>query len=51
MKKSVIAIQSIVITTILVYALLAPIFFEMANNDFREEKKFVDDMNNDKTTL
>ena len=46
MKNSVIAIQSFVITTI-VYALLAPVFFEM-NNAFGEEN-FVD-YNNDKTT-
>ena len=44
MKNSVIAIQSLVITTI-VYALLAPIFFEMENNTFGEEKNFVDDGN------
>ena len=31
MKKSVIASTSVVITTIIVYALLAPIFFEMDN--------------------
>jgi hypothetical protein len=31
MENSVIAIQSFAITTILVYALLAPTFFEMAN--------------------
>ena len=46
MKNSVIAIQSFVITTI-VYALLAPVFFEM-DNLFGEEN-FVDD-NNDKIT-
>jgi hypothetical protein len=46
MKKSVIAIQSFVITTI-VYALLAPLFFEM-DNVFGGEN-LVDD-NNDKTT-
>ena len=46
MNNSVIAIQSFVITTI-VYALLAPVFFEM-DNAFGEEN-FVDD-NNDKIT-
>ena len=48
MKNSVIAIQSFVITTI-IYALLVPIFFEM-DNAFGEEKNFVDDIDNDKTT-
>jgi hypothetical protein len=48
MKNSVIAFQSFVITTI-VYALLVPVFFEMENNGFVEEKNFVDD-DNDKTT-
>ena len=48
MNNSVIAIQSCVITTI-VYALLVPIFFEM-DNAFGEEKNFVDDIDNDKTT-
>ena len=48
MKNLVIAIQSFVITTI-VYALLVPVFFEMENNTFVEEKNFVDD-DNDKTT-
>jgi hypothetical protein len=47
MKNSVIAIQSFVITTI-VYALLAPLFFEM-DNVFGEGENLVDD-NNDKTT-
>ena len=47
MKNSVIAIQSFVIT-IIVYALLVPIFFEM-DNAFGEEKNFVDD-DNGKTT-
>jgi hypothetical protein len=47
MKNSVITIQSFVITTI-IYALLAPVFFEM-DNAFGEEKNFVDD-GNDKTT-
>jgi hypothetical protein len=45
MKNSIIAIQSFVITTI-VYALLAPIFFEMDNAYLGEEEKFVFD--NDK---
>ena len=48
MKNSVIAIQSFVITTI-VYALLVPVFFEMENNAFVEEKNIVDN-DNDKTT-
>jgi hypothetical protein len=48
MKNSVIAIQSFVITTTIVYALLVPIFFEM-DNVFGEEKNFVDD-GNDETT-
>jgi hypothetical protein len=43
MKNSVIAIQSFVITTI-VFALLAPVFFEM-DNVLGEEKNFVDDDN------
>ena len=47
MKNSVIAIQSFVIT-IIIYALLVPVFFEM-DNAFGEEKNFIDD-NNDKTT-
>ena len=47
MKNSVIAIQSFVITTI-VYALLAPVFFEM-DNAFGEEKNFVDVSNDDTT--
>ena len=46
-NSTVIAIQSFVITTI-IYALLVPVFFEMANA-FGEEKNFIDD-NNDKTT-
>ena len=41
-NSSIIAIQSLVITTI-VYALLAPIFFEMENNAFGEGEYFVDD--------
>ena len=43
MRNSVIAIQSIVITTIL-HALLVPVFFEMDNNAFGEKgANFVDD--------
>ena len=50
MKNSTVtAIQSFVITTIIVYALLVPVFFEMENNALGEEKNFVDD-DNDKTT-
>ena len=49
MKNSVIAIQSFVITTI-VYTLLVPVFFEMENNAFEEEKNYFVDDNNDKTT-
>jgi ABC-type uncharacterized transport system permease subunit len=45
MKNSVIVIQSFMITTI-VYALLAPIFFEMDNAYREEEENFVVD--NDK---
>jgi hypothetical protein len=45
MKNLVIAIQSFVITTI-VYALLAPIFFEMENNAFGKGEYFVDDDDN-----
>ncbi len=50
MKNSVIAIPSqyVVITT-RVYALLAPIFFEM-DNAFGKEENFVGD-NNDKITM
>jgi hypothetical protein len=48
MKNSVIAIQSFVITTIIVYALLVPVFFEM-DNAFGE-KNFVDDIHNEKMT-
>ena len=51
MKKSVIAIHSYVITTIIVYALLAPVFFEMDNAYGEERENFVDDNNNDKTTM
>ena len=48
MKNSTVtSIQSFVITTIIVYALLVPVFFEMENNALGEEKNFVD---NDKTT-
>ncbi len=47
-NSTVIAIQSFVITTI-VYALLVPVFFEMENNAFGEEKYFVDE-DNGKTT-
>ena len=46
MKNSVIAIQFFVITTI-VYALLAPIFFQM-DNALGEGEYFIDDDNNDK---
>ena len=48
MNKSVIAIQSFVITTIIVYALLVPVFFEM-DNVLGEEKNFVDVSNDDTT--
>jgi hypothetical protein len=57
MKNSVIAIQPCVITTIIVYALLAPIFFEMENNAFGKGETYfvvVDDKNNvisDKKTM
>ena len=48
MKNSTVTtIQSFVITTIIVYVLLVPVFFEMENNALGEEKNFVD---NDKTT-
>ena len=50
MRNSVIAIQSIVITTIL-HALLVPVFFEMDNNAFGEKgANFVDD-DDDKTMM
>ena len=49
MNNSVIAIQSFFVITTIVYALLVPVFFEMENNAFGEEKNFVDD-DNDKTT-
>ena len=48
MKKSVIAIQSFVITTIIVYALLAPIFFQMDNAFGGETYFVVDDKNNER---
>jgi hypothetical protein len=53
MKKPVIAIQSFVITTIIVYALLAPIFFEMDNTFGGETYFIVDEKNNesDKKTM
>ena len=44
MKNSVIAIQSFVITTIIVYTLLVPVFFEM-DNVFGGVKNFADDGN------
>ena len=47
MKNSVIVSPSshfVVITTIIVYALLVAVFFEM-DNTFGEEKNFVDDGN------
>ena len=47
MKQSVIAIQPCVITTILVYALLAPIYFEMDNSFGGETYFVVDDKNNE----
>ena len=47
MNNSIIAIQSFVITTI-IYALLAPVFFEMKNNAFGEGENFVDDIDNDR---
>jgi hypothetical protein len=49
MKNSVIAIQSFVIT-IIVYALLVPIFFKMDNAFGEGENLFDDDNNNDKST-
>ena len=48
MKNSVIAIQSFVITTIIVYTLLVPVFFEM-DNVFGGEKNFADDGNYETT--
>jgi len=53
MKKSVIAIQSFVIITIIVYALLAPIFFQMDNAFGGETYFVVDEKNNesDKKTM
>jgi hypothetical protein len=49
MKNSVVAIQSFVITTI-VYALLAPVFFEM-DNVFGQGENLFDVNGNDKKTL
>lgn len=53
MKKSVIAIPSFVITTIIVYPLLAPIFFQMDNAFGGETYFVVDEKNNesDKKTM
>ena len=53
MKNSVITIQPCVITTILVYALLAPIFFQMDNAFGGETYFVVDEKNNesDKKTM
>jgi uncharacterized protein YxeA len=53
MKKSVITVQPCVITTILVYALLAPIFFQMDNAFGGETYFVVDEKNNesDKKTM
>jgi len=48
MKKSVITIQPCVITTILVYALLPPIFFQMDNAFGGETYFVVDDKNNER---
>ena len=48
MKNSVIAIQPCVITTIIVYALLAPIFFE-PDNALRKGETLV--VNNDDETM
>ena len=51
MKHPIIAIQSFVITTIM-YALLAPIFFERDNAYRGEEENFVvDNDNNVKATM
>ena len=53
MKNLVIAIPShyyIVITTIIVYALLSPIFFEMDNALGEGENFVVDDIDTDKMT-
>jgi hypothetical protein len=49
MKHPIIAIQHFVITTI-VYALLAPIFFEM-DNTFGEGEDFFNDGQNAKATM
>jgi hypothetical protein len=48
MKNLVIAIQSSVITTIIVYALLVPIIFEMENSAFGEREYIVDEDANNK---
>jgi hypothetical protein len=48
MKNSVIAIQSFFVITTIMYALLAPLFFEM-DKAFGERENFVDD-GKDKTT-
>jgi hypothetical protein len=48
MKKSVITSPSVVITTIIVYPLLAPIFFEM-DNAYGSGANFV--VNNEKTMM
>jgi hypothetical protein len=47
MKNSVIAIQFFVITTIIVYAFLVPIFFEIGNA-FGEREYIVDEDANNK---
>ena len=49
MKNSVIAFQSFMITTTIVYAFLAPIFFEM-DVTFGEGENYFG-VNNDKTTM
>ena len=44
MKKSVIAIPSVIVMTTLIYALVATLFFEMDNNNaLGEGEKFVVD--------
>jgi hypothetical protein len=52
MKKSVIATSPycVVITTIIVYALVVPIFFEMENALGKGENFVVDDTDTDKMT-
>jgi hypothetical protein len=51
MKTStVIAIQSFFVITTIIYAFLMPVFFEIDNNAFGEEKNFVDDIDNEETT-